>query len=78
MENKEKYPCPVCGNATLDGIATDDTCSVCGWYDEWYQRENRDIAFANGKWTLNDAVSAWKSGKTIKRIFPNKGSYKNQ
>lgn len=48
MSKNAKYPCPVCGEKTLDGEATHDTCSVCGWEDERYQREHPDEKCANG------------------------------
>lgn len=72
MENEKTVTCPVCGTPDqLDGEGVSDTCLVCGWEDDWYQREHPDEPWANGEYTLNEAKKLWKEGKTIKKYFPN-------
>lgn len=75
MDNKKTVTCPVCGTPNqLDGEGTNDTCTVCGWEDDWYQREHPDEPWANGERTLNGARKAWKNGETLYVQFPNPNS----
>ena len=72
MGNKKRYPCPVCGEICLsEPIGSFDICPVCGWEDDYVGQECPDEpAGASGKWTLNAAKKAWKSGKTLFEKYP--------
>lgn len=59
------FVCPVCGTDGLDGEGTHDTCLMCGWSDDWYQRENPDDTNENCELTLNEAKRRWAAGEAL-------------
>lgn len=70
--NDKKYPCPVCGELTLDEPkGSYDNCTVCGWEEDGYQQDYPDETGPNGKWTLNVAKKAWAEGETLFEDYPN-------
>lgn len=72
MNEKELYPCPICGKKCYtEPEFSFEICPVCGWEDDFYQVKYPDETGANLKWTLNEAQKAWKEGKTLFPDHPN-------
>jgi len=75
------HECPVCGNETLLDVGLGyqpdgaEQCSVCGWYDDWEQRDLPD-EYLEGKsinpTSLNNARRKWQAThEPINRVIPN-------
>jgi len=54
------FPCPCCGNQTLEDIGEFDICNVCMWEDDPLQRDNPDDSMGANKESLNDYRIKWQ------------------
>ncbi|MCC8135609.1 MAG: hypothetical protein LIO40_02905 [Ruminococcus sp.] len=63
MEGKHK--CPVCGKYEFENRDSFDICEVCGWEDDDFQLKKPDYKGGANKMSLNEAIEAYKNGKTI-------------
>lgn len=63
--DEEKYPCPCCGELTLEETppGSYEICPVCGWEDDFVQYECPDATGGANKMSLNEARKAYQSGK---------------
>jgi len=64
------FPCPCCGNKTLEDIGEFDVCNICMWEDDPIQRGNpNDEIGANTK-SLNEYKREWqKQNASIQTIY---------
>ncbi|MCL2225359.1 MAG: hypothetical protein FWB96_10390 [Defluviitaleaceae bacterium] len=53
------FPCPCCGNHTLEDIGEFDICDVCMWEDDPMQREDPNDSVGANKQSLNDYKADW-------------------
>ena len=53
------FPCPCCGNRTLEDIGEFDVCKVCMWEDDPLQRDNPDDDMGANTMSLNEARVIW-------------------
>lgn len=51
----ERYPCPCCGQLTLDERGHFDICDVCRWEDDPIQGDNTDYRGGANVVSLNQA-----------------------
>jgi anaerobic ribonucleoside-triphosphate reductase len=63
MKRKDEHKCDCCGQGIVGMF---DDCPVCGWTDDYAQRNYPDVAnMPNNKMSLNQARKAWKEGRKI-------------
>ncbi|MCT4713480.1 hypothetical protein MUA01_00480 [Enterobacteriaceae bacterium H18W14] len=55
MTNNEAYPCPCCGNRTIDELGCYEICPVCGWEDDPVQSADPDFSGGANSPSLNEA-----------------------
>ena len=60
---REPYPCPCCGNKTLEDHGEFDICNICLWEDDPLQREDPNDAMGANKISLNQARMLWEKKK---------------
>ena len=57
----DRYPCPCCGNLTLDPPGTWLICDVCWWEDDPVQFADADLRGGANGGSLNEAKSYFKT-----------------
>lgn len=57
-----RYPCPVCGNRTLQWRGMDDICTECGWEDDGTDDED-EITTPNGGDTIRSYRTKYRKLK---------------
>ena len=62
------HSCPVCGKYFFNGTDTHDTCPVCDWEDNSFQREYPDEGGLDNLLCLNDAREQFKEHGTVLTI----------
>ena len=62
-EVNDMYPCPVCGEKTIEEPNTYDICEVCDWEDDPGQRKHPDDPIGANELSLNDYKAAWEKKK---------------
>ncbi|MCD7810432.1 MAG: hypothetical protein LUG91_01065 [Ruminococcus sp.] len=60
-----KHKCPVCGKYEFEQRGSFDICEVCGWTDDLFQEDFPDEDRCGNIMSLNEAIEAYKNGKTI-------------
>ena len=56
-------PCPCCGQTIVGRF---DMCEVCGWENDYQQRDNPDMHGGANSMSLNEAKNAYAEGKEIR------------
>lgn len=59
MMNNGPYPCPCCGNKTIDELGCYEICPVCGWEDDPVQSADPDFSGGANSSNLNEAKRAF-------------------
>ena len=59
-QTDQLYPCPCCGQLTLDEVSSYEICNVCGWEDDPVQSTDPDYAGGANKESLNEAKKRWQ------------------
>lgn len=54
--------CPCCGQSFVGRF---DMCEVCGWENDYQQRDNPDMRGGANSMSLNEAKKAYAEGRTI-------------
>ena len=68
-----KNICPCCNEYEHDtGIGCSDICQICGWEDDYLQRDEPNYKPGANKMSLNEARAIWKSGKQLYVGYPKK------
>ncbi|EEX8828996.1 hypothetical protein DWH00_004983, partial [Escherichia coli] len=53
------YPCPCCGNKTIDEPGCYEICPICGWEDDPVQSADPDFSGGANSPSLNEAKRAF-------------------
>ncbi|PLR23069.1 hypothetical protein PZBJ_13210 [Pantoea endophytica] len=60
-----EFPCPCCGERTIDNLGDYEICSVCKWEDDPIQSKEPDFSGGANKMSLNEAKKAYQEGRQI-------------
>ena len=60
---KGKYPCPCCGELTLETVGNYEICPRCGWEDDPSQSKDLDFEGGANELSLNQACAKWRQGR---------------
>ena len=51
------YPCPCCGEHTLNRLGKEEVCPICGWIDDPLQSLDPEFSKGLNKISLNEAIT---------------------
>ncbi|WP_151638232.1 CPCC family cysteine-rich protein [Noviherbaspirillum aerium] len=61
---EEFYPCPCCGESTIDEPGSYEICDVCGWEDDPIQSSDPYLAGGANQESLDTSRKNWLKRKS--------------
>jgi hypothetical protein len=56
-----QHPCPCCQHLTIDDPGRFDICPVCGWEDDWLQRDDPSYWGGANELSLSEARANYQN-----------------
>ena len=59
------YPCPCCGEKTIENLGDYEICDICKWEDDPVQSKDPNFSGGANKMSLNEARKAYSEGRKV-------------